>query len=73
MGTNPPVIVHPIEPSGGRPVTIRGEPVGTAHDLFDVLEFLRRANLPETDTAVDDPELIEWRGGGPQSWAESPP
>ncbi|MEV1050059.1 hypothetical protein [Streptomyces sp. NPDC049887] len=73
MGTNPPVIVHPIESSGGRPVTIRGEPVGTAHDLFDVLEFLRRANLPEADTAVDDPELIEWRGGGPQSWAESPP
>ncbi|MGW1885897.1 hypothetical protein [Streptomyces sp. NPDC001970] len=73
MAGNPPVIVHPPAPSGGRRVTIRGNQVGTAYNLFDVLEFLRRANLPETDTAVDDPELIEWRGGGPEAWGESPP
>lgn len=54
-------------------MTIRGEPVGTAYDLFDLLEFLRRAELPEADTAIDDPDLIEWRGGGPEVWAESPP
>lgn len=68
-----PVIVHPLSPDGGRRVTIRGEPVGTAYDLFDLLEFLRRAELPEADTAIDDPDLIEWRGGGPEVWAESPP
>ncbi|MGW2560900.1 hypothetical protein ACWCXB_16970 [Streptomyces sp. NPDC001514] len=73
MTRNPPVIVHPLAPSGGRRVTIHGKTVGTAYDLFDVLEFLRRANLPEADTAVDDPELIEWRGGGPEAWADSPP
>lgn len=67
------MIVHPLSPDGGRRVTIRGEPVGTAYDLFDLLEFLRRAELPEADTAIDDPDLIEWRGGGPEVWAESPP
>ncbi|MEU4494705.1 hypothetical protein OG729_25065 [Streptomyces sp. NBC_00210] len=68
-----PVVVHSLSPDGGRRVTIRGEAAGTAYNLFDVLEFLRRAELPEADTAIDDPELIEWRGGGPETWAESPP
>ncbi|MEU3299030.1 MULTISPECIES: hypothetical protein [unclassified Streptomyces] len=73
MAENPPVIVHPLAPSGGRRVTIHGEEVGTAYHLFDVLEFVRRAGLPEADTAVDDPALIEWRGGGPDAWGGSPP
>ncbi len=63
-----PVIVQPPEPDGGRRVTIRGEYVGTAYHLLDVVEFLRRAGLPETDTTVDDPDLIEWRGLGPKAW-----
>jgi hypothetical protein len=67
------VVVHPLSPDGGRRVTIRDESVGTAYNLFDLLEFLRRAELPEVDTAIDDPELIEWRGGGPEVWNESPP
>ncbi|WP_319787773.1 hypothetical protein [Streptomyces sp. AK08-01B] len=50
-------------------MTIRGESVGAAFNLFDLLEFLRCAELPETDTAIDDPELIEWRGGGPEMWS----
>ncbi|TGB06396.1 hypothetical protein [Streptomyces sp. MZ04] len=68
MSGHAPVIVHPPSPDGGRRVTIRGKDVGTAFYLFDVLEFLRRAGLPEADTAIDDPELIEWRGAGPQAW-----
>ncbi|MFF4827740.1 hypothetical protein [Streptomyces sp. NPDC001312] len=64
----PPVVVLPLSPDGGRRVTIRGEPVGTAYNLFDVMEFLRRAGLPDEDKAIDDPELIEWRGGGPYDW-----
>lgn len=70
MAEQPPVIVHPVSPSGGRPVTIRGERVGVAYHLLDLLEFVRRAELPEADTAIDDPELIEWRGGGPDAWTE---
>lgn len=29
---------------------------------------LPHAGLPAEDTAVDDPGLIEWRGGGPYDW-----
>lgn len=63
-----PVIVQPPGPDGGRRVSIRGEYVGTAHHLLDVVEFLRRAGLPEASTTVDDPELIEWQGIGPSAW-----
>ena len=72
MAQEAPVIVHPPQEDGGRRVVIRGEHVGTAYTLFDVLEFLRRAGLPEADTAIDDPELIEWRGGGPEVWNNEP-
>lgn len=63
-----PVTVQPPGPDGGRRVTVRGEYVGTAHHLLDVVEFLRLKGLPETDTAIDDPRLIDWRGGGPAAW-----
>ncbi|UGY93243.1 hypothetical protein [Streptomyces gobiensis] len=63
-----PIIVHPPSPSGGRRVTTRaGEILGLAHSQHDLLEFLRRAGLSEDDAALDDPELVEWRGGGPLS------
>ncbi|MEW2486333.1 hypothetical protein [Streptomyces sp. NPDC048411] len=68
MDEHPPVVVLPPSPDGGRQVTIHGERVGTAYSLFDVLEFLHRAGLPTEDRAIDDPELIEWRGGGPYDW-----
>lgn len=50
-------------------MTIRDGYVGTAYHLLDVVEFLRLAGLPEADTKIDDPELLEWRGGGPTYWA----
>ncbi|MER5215663.1 hypothetical protein ABT063_35345 [Streptomyces sp. NPDC002838] len=68
MDEHPPVIVLPPSPDGGREVTIHGERAGTAYSLFDVMEYLHRAGLPAEDMAVDDPELIEWRGGGPYDW-----
>ncbi|MDN0198768.1 hypothetical protein [Streptomyces sp. S.PNR 29] len=68
MDTRPPVVVLPPAADGGRRVTIHGERVGTAYSLFDVLDFLHQAGLPAEDRAVDDPELIEWRGGGPYDW-----
>ncbi|MFE5023950.1 hypothetical protein ACFRAO_11705 [Streptomyces sp. NPDC056656] len=61
----PPVVVHASQP-GGRRVTIRGEDAGLATGQEDVLEFLRRAGLE--DARLDDPELVEWRGGGTQVW-----
>ncbi len=68
MSTRPPVVVEPPAPDGGRQVTIHGERTGTAYSLFDVLDLVHRAGLPGEDRAVDDPELIEWRGGGPYDW-----
>jgi hypothetical protein len=63
-----PVIVHPPGP-GGRRVTIRGEHAGTATGPADLLEFLRRAGLEDLD-ALDlrRPELVQWRGAGPDRW-----
>ncbi|MCZ0991686.1 hypothetical protein [Streptomyces diastatochromogenes] len=71
MDGRPPVVVLPPAQDGGRRVTIRGEHMGSAYSLFDVLEFLHRAGLPTADMAIDDPELIEWRGGGPYDWPDS--
>ncbi|GHE08819.1 hypothetical protein [Streptomyces alanosinicus] len=68
MDGRPPVVVLPPAQDGGRRVTIRSEPMGAAYSLFDVLEFLHQAGLPTADTAIDDPALIEWRGGGPYDW-----
>ncbi|MFH8405266.1 hypothetical protein ACH4FX_10885 [Streptomyces sp. NPDC018019] len=69
----PPVIVHPPSPTGGRRVTVRGEGAGVAYNKRDVQEFLRRAGVAEdADTiSLDDPHLIEWRGGGPEMWGDT--
>ncbi|MEV6315965.1 hypothetical protein [Streptomyces sp. NPDC051776] len=68
-GQQPPVVVHPPD-RGARRVTIRGEPVGKAHAPKDVIEFLRVAGLDENAVELDDPNLIEWRGGGPADWPD---
>ena len=60
---------QPPATDGGRLVTIRGERMGVAYSLFDVLDLLHREGLPTADTAVDDTELIEWQGGGPYDWS----
>jgi hypothetical protein len=61
----PPVVVHPPS-SGGRRVEIRGHDVGRALRLADVIEFLRRAGLEDPD--IEDPTLVEWRGGHSGVW-----
>ncbi|OIJ62863.1 hypothetical protein [Streptomyces mangrovisoli] len=68
MEKRPPVVVHPPSPDGGREVTIKGKRAGIAYSLFDVMELVHGAGLPAHDTAVDDPHLIEWLGGGPMEW-----
>ncbi|MFF4603352.1 hypothetical protein ACFY12_11460 [Streptomyces sp. NPDC001339] len=70
MTAHPPVIVHPPAPSGGRRVTVHGQIVGLAHGRGDVAEFLRRAGFaePAEDIRLDDPALVEWRGGSLDDW-----
>ncbi|MBO1332885.1 hypothetical protein J3486_16760 [Streptomyces sp. VRA16 Mangrove soil] len=65
MGGYPTVVVHAAQP-GGRRVHINGEDAGLATSLADVVEFLRRAGLE--DAPLDDPNVVEWRGGGSGLW-----
>ena len=68
MAGRPPVVVHPPMPGGGRRVNADGEDLGLAGNPADVLEFLRRAGLDPDRVSLDDTNLIEWRGGGPDVW-----
>ncbi|MET8505122.1 hypothetical protein ABZV60_10770 [Streptomyces sp. NPDC004787] len=58
-----PIVVHRLSPTGGRRVTIKGTIVGLAHKDADVVEFLRRAGLPDAWDLLDDPHWVEWQGG----------
>lgn len=58
-----PITVHPPSPTGGRRVTARDEILGLAYDDLDLIEFLRRAGLPDAGRILDDPQWVEWRGG----------
>lgn len=63
------VIVYPPDESGGRRVRIDGTILGRAFGVTDIAEFLRRAGLETWDQVdVATSRLIEWRGGGPESW-----
>jgi len=35
----------------------------------DVVEFLRRAGLPDAEQLLDQPEWVEWRGGRAHQYA----
>ncbi|MFJ4917469.1 hypothetical protein [Streptomyces sp. NPDC088726] len=58
-----PIVIHRPSPTGGRRVTIRGQIAGLARDDRDVVEFLRRAGLPDAEELLDQPSWVEWRGG----------
>ncbi|WSY67101.1 hypothetical protein OHA61_11665 [Streptomyces sp. NBC_00885] len=58
--SHPPIVVHRISPPGGRRVTVRDQIIGLAHADTDLLEFLRRAGLPDAGVLLDDPTWAEW-------------
>ncbi|NBE56183.1 hypothetical protein [Streptomyces boluensis] len=68
MAWQTPIVVHPPEARDGRPVSVRGAPLGNAHSDRELVELLRAAGLDEADIALDDPHLVEWRGAGPHQW-----
>ncbi|TQK50660.1 hypothetical protein FBY35_1000 [Streptomyces sp. SLBN-118] len=68
MAVHPPIVVHRISPSGGRRVTVRDQIMGLAHSDDQLLEFLRRAGLPDADSLLDDPTWIEWVGDRPHEY-----
>ncbi|MFD6972374.1 hypothetical protein OG756_03505 [Streptomyces sp. NBC_01310] len=73
-----PVVVHRIFPSGGRQVTLRTpsgeESLGLARSDEDVIEFLRRAGMPDPDDVVlSGIELVEWEWDTPHVYEADPP
>ncbi|MFJ5548745.1 hypothetical protein [Streptomyces sp. NPDC093225] len=66
------VVVYPPDDEGRRRVRCDGEILGRARSPADLLEFLRRAGLDPDVVHLDDPLLIEWRGGGPAVWGSDP-
>ncbi len=64
----PPIVVHPADGSGGRRVTAHAEVLGLAHNAGDVSALLRDVGLSDDEIDLRDPNLIEWRGGGPDAW-----
>ncbi|GAA3480656.1 hypothetical protein [Streptomyces yanii] len=63
-----PIVVHRTAGAGGRRVTIRARTAGLARSDADVVEFLRRAGLPDADDVLDDPRWVEWQGGRPHEY-----
>lgn len=47
---------------------MNGEVLGLAHNVGDLVEFLRRAGLEVEPEDVADSPLIDWRGAGPGRW-----
>ncbi|MER5772533.1 hypothetical protein [Streptomyces sp. NPDC001985] len=69
MPSHPPVIVHPPSPGGGRRVTVRGRIAGLAHGRGDLAGLLRtELGLRAEVIDLQDPSVIEWRGGGAETW-----
>ncbi|MEU4729669.1 hypothetical protein [Streptomyces sp. NPDC023588] len=62
------MVVYPADAQRGRRVSCDGEILGHALGPGDLLGFLRRAGLDPDTVRLDDPLLIEWRGGGPADW-----
>ncbi|MFE1873205.1 MULTISPECIES: hypothetical protein [unclassified Streptomyces] len=70
-----PILVHRISASGGRQVVIRIRGVdtvlGVAYSDRDLVEFLRRIDIPDPDDLVlSDSEVIAWQGGRPHVYEE---
>ncbi|MFF5703374.1 hypothetical protein ACFY7H_12835 [Streptomyces sp. NPDC012794] len=68
-----PILVHRIFPSGGRRVVIRIQGVdtvlGIAYSDSDLIEFLRRIEVPDPEELVlGDSEVIAWQGGQPHEY-----
>ncbi|MFD0065707.1 hypothetical protein ACFRAI_44570 [Streptomyces sp. NPDC056637] len=41
----------------------RGQILDLAYSDGDVIEFLRRAGLPDAEELFDEPSWVTWRGG----------
>ena len=72
-GCGAPIVVQRAGGTGGRRVTIRARNAGIAHSDADLVEFLRRAGLPDAGDLLDDPRWVEWQDGRPHEYDTTPP
>ncbi|MEU6543204.1 hypothetical protein [Streptomyces sp. NPDC046859] len=63
--TSAPIVVHQPSRTGGQSVT---EILGTAYSDHDLVVFLEGAGVDDPQGVLDDPQWVEWRGGGPHKW-----
>ncbi|WP_392872762.1 hypothetical protein [Streptomyces sp. LN499] len=63
-----PIVIHRPAGTGGRRVTIHAQTAGLAHSDNDVIEFLRRAGLPDAGEVLDEPQWVQWQGGHPHDY-----
>ncbi|WP_330335629.1 hypothetical protein OHS33_39010 (plasmid) [Streptomyces sp. NBC_00536] len=74
MGPSVRLVVYPPDENGWRRVRWDGTSIGVAHRPSDIVVFLTAAGLENSEELdLTDPAVVEWRGGGPETWAESPP
>lgn len=71
MSAPKPVTVGPPNDEGGRLVHIDGVPVGRAYGLWDMIVFLRQADLHRglaDEEQIAASPLINWLGGDADQW-----
>ncbi|MEU7552862.1 hypothetical protein AB0B01_10940 [Streptomyces sp. NPDC044571] len=70
-GTYSRVVVSPVYPGSPpfRIVQVRGDVLGRAHDVIDVVRLLISIGIAHPD--LDDPAVIRWEGGDKYTWAVS--
>ncbi|MFI8106029.1 hypothetical protein [Streptomyces sp. NPDC086023] len=73
MSTKQRVVVYPPEEGGGRRVRVNGGLLGPVYGTEDLILLLERSGLHRDDIYLEDPLLVDWRGGGPDVWAAEPP
>lgn len=66
-----PIVVHRAAGTGGRRVSIRARVADLAHSDADLIEFLRRAGLPDAWELLDDPHWVDWQDGRPHEYGTS--
>ncbi|MEV5443942.1 hypothetical protein AB0N23_15595 [Streptomyces sp. NPDC052644] len=63
-----PIVVLGVVPANPpyRVVEVRGEVVGTARDMVDVIRLAHESGMAHVD--LDDPAAVRWVGGGKYRW-----
>ncbi|MEU7057882.1 hypothetical protein [Streptomyces sp. NPDC046197] len=62
--TSAPIVVHQPSRTGGRSAGI----LDTAYSDHDLVVFLEGAGVDDPRGVLDDPQWVEWRGGGLHKW-----